>query len=54
MFPALVGVLAARFGLAAAIATFTLSGLALMIAALLMLPETTGRSLAGLERRSVG
>jgi MFS family permease len=54
VFPALVGVLAARLGLAAAIATFTLSGLALMIAALLMLPETKGRSLAGLERRSVG
>jgi MFS family permease len=54
VFPALVGVLAARLGLAAAIATFTLSGLALMIVALLMLPETKGRSLAGLERRSVG
>jgi hypothetical protein len=26
----------------------------LMIAALLMLPETKGRSLAGLERRPVG
>jgi MFS family permease len=54
VFPTLVGVLAARLGLAAAIATFTLSGLALMIVALLMLPETKGRSLAGLERRSVG
>ena len=54
VFPALVGVLAARLGLAAAIATFTLSGLALMIAALLMLPETRGRSLASLERRPVG
>jgi MFS family permease len=52
LFPALVGVLAARLGLAAAIATFTLSGLTLMIAALLMLPETKGRSLAGLERRA--
>jgi predicted MFS family arabinose efflux permease len=54
VFPALVGILSARLGLAAAIATFTLSGLALMIAALLMLPETRGRSLAGLERRPVG
>ena len=49
IFPALVGFLAARLGLAAAIASFTLGGLLLMILALLMLPETKGRSLASLE-----
>jgi MFS family permease len=54
VFPALVGILATRLGLAAAIATFTLGGLTLMILALLMLPETKGRSLAGLERRAAG
>jgi hypothetical protein len=54
VFPALVGILAARLGLAAAIAIFSLCGFALMIAALLMLPETRGRSLASLERRPVG
>ena len=51
VFPALVGILAARLGLAAAIAVFSFSGLALMIVALLMLPETRGRSLASLERQ---
>jgi hypothetical protein len=51
VFPALVGILAARFGLAAAIAVFSFCGLALMILALLMLPETKGRSLASLERQ---
>ncbi|HEX3575183.1 MAG TPA: MFS transporter [Rhodopila sp.] len=51
IFPALVGILAARFGLAAAIAVFSFCGLALMILALLMLPETKGRSLASLERQ---
>ena len=50
IFPAMVGFLAARLGLAAAIATFTFCGLALMIIALLMLPETKGRSLESLER----
>jgi MFS family permease len=54
VFPALVGILAARLGLAAAIAIFSFCGFALMIAALLMLPETRGRSLASLERRSAG
>ncbi|WP_428538358.1 MFS transporter [Rhodopila sp.] len=49
IFPALVGFLAARLGLAGAIATFTLGGLLLMILALLLLPETKGRSLASLE-----
>jgi MFS family permease len=51
VFPALVGFLAERFGLAAAIATFSFCGLTLMIVALLMLPETKGRPLASLERR---
>jgi MFS family permease len=50
VFPALVGILAARLGLAAAIAIFSFGGLALMIVALVMLPETKGRSLASLER----
>jgi MFS family permease len=51
IFPALVGFLAARLGLAAAIAIFSFTGLALMIIALLMLPETRGRTLASLEQR---
>jgi MFS family permease len=51
VFPALVGFLAARLGLAAAIAVFSFAGLALMIVALLILPETRGRSLASLEQR---
>ena len=51
IFPALVGFLAARLGLAAAIAVFSFCGLALMIVALLILPETKGRSLASLEER---
>ena len=51
VFPALVGFLAVRLGLAAAIATFTFCGLALMIVALLLLPETKGRSLESLETR---
>jgi MFS family permease len=51
VFPALVGFLAQRLGLAAAIATFAFCGLALMIVALLLLPETRGRSLASLETR---
>lgn len=49
IFPALVGMLAANFGLAVAIAVFTFTGLVLMIIALLLLPETRGRSLASLE-----
>lgn len=51
VFPALVGFLAARFGLAGAIAVFSLAGLALMIVALLMLPETRGQPLQYVERR---
>jgi MFS family permease len=52
VFPALVGFLAARLGLAAAIAIFSFCGLSLMIVALLMLPETKGRSLESLERQA--
>ena len=54
VFPAMVGFLAAKLGLAAAIAIFTFSGLALMIVALLLLPETRGgRSKAlNVRRRS--
>ena len=51
VFPALVGFLAAQWGLAAAIAIFSFAGLALMIVALLMLPETRGRSLESLEHQ---
>jgi sugar phosphate permease len=51
VFPALVGFLAARLGLAAAIAVFSFCGLAMMIVALLLLPETRGRSLESLERQ---
>lgn len=51
VFPAMVGFLAAKFGLPVAIATFTFGGLVLMIIALLLLPETRGRSLASLERQ---
>jgi MFS family permease len=49
IFPAMVGFLAARFGLGNAIFIFTFAGLILMIIALLILPETRGRSLASLE-----
>jgi MFS family permease len=52
VFPALVGFLAARLGLAAAIAVFSFCGLSLMIVALLLLPETKGRSIASLEGRA--
>ncbi|MEA2768677.1 MAG: hypothetical protein QOD93_1639 [Acetobacteraceae bacterium] len=52
VFPALVGFLAVRLGLAAAIAIFAFCGLALMIVALLLLPETKGRSLESLERQA--
>ena len=49
IFPAMVGFLAARFGLANAIVVFSGLGFAVMIVALLMLPETKGRALASLE-----
>ena len=50
LFPALVGFLSARLGLGPAIAVFSLGAYAIMIAALLMLPETRGRSLMSLEQ----
>lgn len=50
VFPALVGFLATNLGLGPAIAIFAFCGLALMIVALLMLPETKGRTLASLEQ----
>lgn len=46
LFPALVGFLANRFGLGPAIVLFAFIAYGLMIIALLMLPETRGRSLA--------
>jgi predicted MFS family arabinose efflux permease len=45
LFPALVGILADRWGLGNAIAVFGVSGLLMMILALMTLPETRGRSL---------
>jgi MFS family permease len=48
-FPALVGFLAAKFGVGPAIAVFSVVGYGLMIVALLMLPETRGRSLVELD-----
>ncbi len=50
LFPALVGFLSARVGLGPAIAVFSLVAYGIMIAALLMLPETRGRSLESLEQ----
>ncbi len=52
LFPAAAGFLATTLGLAAATAFFTFGGLALMIVALLLLPETRGRSLESLETRA--
>jgi MFS family permease len=49
IFPAMVGFLAARLGLAYAIVVFSGLGFAVMIIALLMLPETKGRALESLE-----
>lgn len=49
VFPMLVGFLSVRFGLPVAIATFAFCGLALMIVALLILPETKGRPIESLE-----
>jgi hypothetical protein len=50
LFPALVGFLATKLGLGAAIAVFSLAAYGIMIVALLMLPETRGRSLLSLEQ----
>lgn len=49
LFPAAVGFLAAQLGLGLAIAIFSIGAYGVMIVALLMLPETRGRSLASLE-----
>jgi sugar phosphate permease len=49
LFPAFVGFLSVRLGLGAAIAIFSLVAYGLMIVALLLLPETRGRSLLSLE-----
>jgi MFS family permease len=49
IFPAMVGFLAKELGLANAIVVFSGLGFAVMIVALLMLPETKGRALESLE-----
>jgi len=49
IFPAMVGFLAKQLGLANAIVVFSGLGFAVMIVALLMLPETKGRALSSLE-----
>ena len=46
----MVGFLATKLGLGAAIAVFSLAAYGIMIVALLMLPETRGRSLLSLEQ----
>lgn len=45
LFPALVGLMSATMSLAAAIGVFTIGGFALMLVALLFLPETRGNTL---------
>jgi sugar phosphate permease len=50
LFPALVGILADRLGLGIAIAVFGVSGLVMMILALMTLPETKGRTLESGEQ----
>jgi MFS family permease len=50
LFPALVGILADRLGLGIAIAVFGVSGLVMMILALMTLPETRGRVLESAEQ----
>ncbi len=52
LFPALVGWLTLRLGLGAAIVTFALCAYGLMIAGLMLLPETRGRSLESLDARA--
>jgi MFS family permease len=49
LFPALVGFLSDRLGLGSAILLFALMGYGLMLIALLMLPETRGRSVDAIE-----
>jgi MFS family permease len=50
LFPALVGFLSGRLGLGTAIAIFSLGAYGIMIVALVLLPETRGRSLQSLEQ----
>jgi len=54
LFPALVGFLSGRLGLGLAIAVFSLGAYGVMIIALLLLPETRGRSLQSLEQPASG
>ena len=54
LFPAAVGFLAGQFGLGLAIAVFSLGAYGVMIVALLLLPETRGRSLSSLEQSAPG
>jgi nitrate/nitrite transporter NarK len=49
LFPALVGFLSDRLGLASAILLFSLLAYGIMLLALIMLPETKGRSVAAIE-----
>jgi len=48
VFPTMVGFLAHRYGLAPAIASFGVIAYAIMVGALLMLPETRGRSVVSI------
>jgi MFS family permease len=54
LFPAFVGFLSGRLGLGTAIAIFSLGAYGVMIVALLLLPETRGRSLQSLEQPASG
>jgi MFS family permease len=54
LFPAAVGFLSGQIGLGSAIAVFSLGAYGVMIVALLLLPETRGRSLASLEPSATG
>jgi MFS family permease len=54
LFPALVGFLSGEMGLGPAIAVFSLGAHGVMILALLLLPETRGRSLQSLEQPASG
>ncbi len=54
LFPAFVGFLSGRLGLGTAIAIFSLGAYGVMIIALLLLPETRGRSLQSLEQPASG
>jgi hypothetical protein len=54
LFPAAVGFLAGQLGLGTAIALFSLGAYGVMIVALLLLPETRGRTLDSLEQSAPG